>query len=135
MAEPFAKNPPRRFPIGDGGFSLVETLLAVVILAVGITFVLRAFGSSLDALGNSAEYTRALALAEARLWELEAKGSVAPGTSSGEFTEQDRGFRWAVKASDLGDTGLCETQVTVSWDRRGRPRAVSLVTYLKRENR
>ena len=111
----------------------METLLAVLILAVGLTLVLRSFGSALDALGNSAEYSRGLALAEARLWELEAKGSIAPGSSTGQFPEQDRDFRWAVKASEVAERGLCETEVTVSWDRRGRSRAISLVTYLRRE--
>ena len=112
---------------------MVETLLAVLILAVGLTLVLRSFGSSLDGLKNSAEYTRGLALVEARLWELETKGGIAPGTSTGQFAEEDRDFRWEVKASELGDLGLCETQVTVSWAQRGRPRAISVVTYLKRE--
>jgi len=112
---------------------LVETLLAVLILAVGLTLVLRSFGSSLDALGNSAGYTRGLALVEEKLWELEAKGSIVPGTSTGQFAEEDRDFRWEVKASELGAMKLCETQVTVSWAQRGRPRAISVVTYLKRE--
>jgi hypothetical protein len=112
---------------------LVEILLAVFVLAVGVTLVLGSFGSSIDALGNSAEYTRALALLEERLWELEAQGSIVPGGSAGRFAEEDRDFRWEVKAAELGETRLCETQVTVSWEHRGRPRAVSVVTYLKRE--
>ncbi|PYO19110.1 MAG: hypothetical protein DMD88_16000, partial [Candidatus Rokuibacteriota bacterium] len=65
--------------------------------------------------------------------DLEAKGSIAPGTSTGQFAEEDRDFRWEVKASELGAMKLCETQVTVSWAQRGRPRAISVVTYLKRE--
>ena len=91
------------------------------------------FGSSLNALGTSADYTKALLLVEERLWDLEAKGSIVPGTFTGEFSEEDGGFRWEVKASELTEMRLCETQVTVSWKRRGRPRAVSIVTYLKRE--
>jgi len=122
-----------RIALSQGGFSLLETLLAVLILAVGLTLVLRSFGSSLDALGNSADYTRGLALVEERLWELEAKGSIVPGPYTGQFSEEDRDFRWEVKASDLGEMGLCETQVTVSWSQRGRHRAISVVTYLKRE--
>jgi Tfp pilus assembly protein PilV len=118
---------------GQAGFLLVEILLVVVILAVGLTVVLRSFGSSLDAVGTSASYTKALLLLEERLWELEAKGSIAPGTSGGGFSEENGNFRWEVKASDLAQMGLCETQVTVAWEQRGRPRAVSITTYLKRE--
>jgi len=123
----------RRSVLGHRGFLLVEILLVVFVLAVGLTIVLRSFGSSLDALGTSANYTRALLLLEERLWELEAKGSVSPGTLTGGFPQQDGSFRWEVKASELPQVGLCETQVTVSWEQRGRPRAVSVVTYLERE--
>jgi len=123
----------RRSALGHRGFLLVEILLVVFVLAVGLTIVLRSFGSSLDALGTSANYTRALLLLEERLWELEAKGSIVPGTFSGGFSEEDGNFQWAVKVSELPQLGLCETQVTVSWEQRGRPRAVSIVTYLKRE--
>jgi prepilin-type N-terminal cleavage/methylation domain-containing protein len=133
MGATVGKTPGWRTAFGHGGFSLVETLLAVVILAVGLTLVLRSFGSSLDALGNSADYTTGLALVEEKLWALEANGSIVPGTYAGEFPEQERSFRWEVKASEPTAMGLCETQVTVSWDRKGRPRAISVVTYLKRE--
>ena len=111
----------------------MEILLVVLILAVGLSVVLSSFGSSLDGLGTSAAYTKALALLEERLWELEAKGSIAPGSFTGQFSEEDGNFRWEVKASEPTAIGLCETQVTVSWEQRGRPRAVSVATYLKRE--
>lgn len=112
---------------------LLEILLVVLLLAVGLTVVVRSFGSSLDALGTSANYTKALLLLEERLWELEAKGSIVPGTFTGGFSQEDGNFRWEVKASELSQMGLCETQVAVIWEQRGRPRTVSIVTYLRRE--
>jgi hypothetical protein len=115
----------------QGGFLLLESLMVVLIVATGLTVVLRSFGSSLHALGTSAEYTRALLLLEDRLWDLEAKGSIAPGVLSGKF-EEDEDFRWEVEAREGTPPELCETHVTVRWERRGRPRAVSVVTYLKR---
>jgi Tfp pilus assembly protein PilV len=133
MAGPLGNKRGWRTARGGGGFSLVETLLAVLLLAVGITIVLRSFGSSLDALAHSAEYTTGLALVEEKLWDLEAKGSIAPGSYTGQFPDEARRFRWEVKAAEVKEVGLCETQVTVSWDRRGRSRAISVVTYLKRE--
>lgn len=128
---PGKKSPGDRIPRGQRGFLLLEILLAIVLLTGGLTLVLRSFGSSLGALGSSADYTKALLLLEERLWELEAKGSIVPGTFTGEFSKEDGKFRWEVKASELTEKGLCETQVTVSWQQRGRPRALSIVTYLK----
>ncbi len=122
-----------RLPLSQAGFMLIETLLAVVILAVGLTLVVRSFGSSVSALGTSADYTKAMGLLEERLWELEVKGSIAPGVLTGEFSEEDGKFRWQVDASELKDLDLCETQVTVSWERRGKTQTVSIVTYLKKE--
>ncbi len=122
-----------RVRLGQRGFLLFETLLAVLFLTVGLTVVLRSFGSSLAALGISADYTRGLVLLEERAWELEAKGSIAPGAFTGEFSEEHGNFQWEVNASELEEMGLCETQLTVSWKQRGKPRAVSIVTYLERE--
>jgi hypothetical protein len=122
-----------RLPLSQAGFMLIETLLAVVILAVGLTLVVRSFGSSVSALGTSADYTKAMGLLEERLWELEVKGSIAPGVLTGEFSEEDGKFHWQVDASELKDLDLCETQVTVSWERRGKTQTVSIVTYLKKE--
>ncbi len=122
-----------RLPLSQAGFMLIETLLAVVILAVGLTLVVRSFGISDSALGTSADYTKAMGLLEERLWELEVKGSIAPGVLTGEFSEEDGKFRWQVDASELEDLDLCETQVTVSWKRRGKTQTVSIVTYLKKE--
>ncbi len=74
-------------PLSQAGFMLIETLLAVVILAVGLTLVVRSFGSSVSALGTSVNYTKAMGLLEEKLWELEVKGSIAPGVLTGEFAE------------------------------------------------
>ncbi len=120
-------------PSGQGGFLLLETLLAIIFLTVGLTTVLRSYGSSLEALGISADYTKALVLLERSLWPYEAAGSIAPGTFSGEFSEEEGNFQWEIEASEIVDLGICETLATVSWEKRGKVRHVSVVTYLKRE--
>ena len=130
--KPFVKRVPR-FPSGQGGFLLLETLLAIVFLTVGLTTVLRSYGSSLDSLGISAGYTKAIVLLERSLWPYEAKGSIVPGTYAGEFTDESKGFRWEIEALELADLGICETRATVSWQQKGKTRQVSVLTYLRRE--
>lgn len=123
----------REVVLGQRGFLLLETLLAVFFLAVGLTAVLRSYGSSIHALRISADYTKALVLLEKSLWEFETRGSITPGTYTGEFSEDDGFFRWKVEATELTEMGLCETRATVSWELRGKPRNVSIVTYLRLE--
>lgn len=120
-------------PSGQGGFLLLETLLAIVFLTIGLTTVLRSYGSSLDSLGISADYTRAMVLLERSLWPYEAKGSIVPGTYAGKFSDESEDFRWEIEASELTDLGICETRATVSWQKRGKMREVSVLTYLGQE--
>ena len=112
---------------------LLETLLAILFLTVGLTTVLRSYGSSLKSLGISGDYTKALVLVERSLWPYESAGSIAPGTYSGKFSEKDGDFYWDITASEMLDLDLCETRATVSWEMRGKRREVSVVTYLKLE--
>ncbi len=113
---------------------LLEALLAVLILAVGLTIVVRSLGNSLGTLRLSGDYTRAMLLLEEKMWELEANSSINPGSSSGTFSEEDGKFRWQITASPTNRLGLCETKVTVTWNQKGRPRDVSVVTYLRAES-
>ncbi len=105
--------------------------MAVFFLAVGLTAVLRSYGSSIDGLRISGDYTMALMLLEKSLWEFESKGSISPGTYTGQFSDGDERFRWRVDASEIGELGLCETRATVFWEKRGKTRDVAIVTYLK----
>lgn len=117
----------------QSGFLLLETLLAIVFLTVGLTTVLRSYGSSLTSLGVTADYTSAMVLLEQSLWPYESKGSIIPGNYGGAFAKEDRIYRWEIEASELADLGICETRASVSWERRGKTREVSVTTYLKRE--
>ena len=112
----------------------------MLILTAGLTLVVRSFGSSFDALRASRDYTKAMLLLDQRMGELEAQGSVVPGTATGRFSEEGEAFEWEVRVAeptviDPKVTGFCETLVTVSWQQHGRPRAISLVTYLTPEKR
>lgn len=117
------------------GFLLLETLLTVLILTVGLTLVVRSFSGSIASMGISHDYTRAMLLLEEKMWELEVAGAITPGLSSGRFEDADHivAFRWELLASSCTPLDLCETTLTVSWTRGGRSRAVSVVTYLKRQ--
>ncbi len=117
----------------QNGFLLLETLLAIVFLTVGLTTVLRSYGSSLTSLGVTADYTKAMVLLEQSLWPYESKGSIIPGNYNGKFSGEDKEFSWEIEAREIADLGVCETRASVFWVRRGKTREVSVTTYLKRE--
>lgn len=131
-ASPAQKKINLKVLISRVGFLLLETLFAVLILTTGLTLVVRSFGTSLNALRISNDYTRAMLLMEEKMWDLESKGSINPGTSSGEFSSDNGQFQWTVSATVLGEHNLCEVKVTVFWKKKGKQRDLSVVTYLKR---
>lgn len=73
----------------SAGFSLLELLVAFVILALTLSVMMRIFSGGLRNIGLADDYSRATLLAESRLAEL----GVQPveGEAEGEFDEK---FRW-----------------------------------------
>ncbi len=114
------------------GFSLLELLVAFVIMAFSLGMLYRASGGTVRSLGDTEQYLRASILAKSIL---ETRDSVPPGgwTEAG----QSAGLMWRVESGPFA-TGvdsptvpaLQQVQVVVTWtDRRG-PRQLELNTLL-----
>lgn len=116
-------------------FTLIEALVTVVILAVGITLVLRAFETSLYALSESRHSLRATMLigekmSDARLAAL-AEGATSLGSASG----RDADYEWEMEQADhtpakdaAGSNRL--NKVTVTVQRKGADRKYFATTYI-----
>ena len=116
------------------GFTLLELLVAFVILALSLGVLLGIFSAGLRNTGMAADYTRAVALAESRLAELGVTSPLAPGSTEGIHGER---FRWRSEVVELDpaagaegfDTArLYRAEVEVSWDSLLGLRTVSLAT-------
>lgn len=121
----------------SGGFSLLEVLVAFVILALTMSVMMRIFSGGLRNAVLAEEYSRAVLLAESRLAEL----SMQPleGESGGEI---DGKYRWHGSVHPWGDdvdaTGvnaqplpvrLMEIEVRIAWgEEGGRSREIGLNT-------
>lgn len=108
----------------SGGFSLLEVLVAFVILALTLSVVMQIFSGGLRNAALADDYSRAVLLAESRLAEL----SVQPleGEARGEFDEK---YRWRSTIRPwVDDAGagaqplpvrLMEIEVRVAWGEEG----------------
>jgi len=87
---------------GDRGFTLVELLVAMVLLTTGLTAAATAFSAMTTAQASALRRTTAARLAEAKLAEIRAMGTTS-GSGEGTFGELDAG---QVPASTTGQGTL-----------------------------
>ena len=121
-------------PGTQGGFSLLEILVAFSILALSLGVLLEIFSTALRGVGLSEHYSRAAQLAESRL---AAVGADIPLESGSSDSGEEEGYRWQVSISPY-TAGDLETgpgfreplvvRVLVSWEDLGRERRVSAET-------
>jgi general secretion pathway protein I len=127
---------------GQQGFSVLEVLVAFVIVALVVTALFRLFGGALGNATAADEWTRALLVAQSRL-ELAASAMPLRETSDAG-TEADGRIRWRTqvspyvppdanqdleRASETMTTRLYRVSVDVTFAAgNGRDRTVSLAT-------
>ena len=124
------------------GFSLLEVLVAFVILSLVGTTLFRLFGASLNSAGLGEEYSRAAAYAESRL--ATAALDLPLRETSDRGASDDGHYTWATKVENYVPPGTNDDQarlaqvlpmrlwrlsVTVSWPgEMGRERSLALST-------
>ena len=123
----------------DRGFTLIETLVAISILAVSLVVILQLFSGGLKSSRLSDEYTRGIFHAREKMDEILLAGELTEGVIGGDF---DDGFRWRAEALHLdikeaGDVKLpfraFNIKVDVMWDAGGHEKhfAISAIKLVK----
>ncbi len=119
---------------GEHGFSLLEVIVALAIMAAGFTAVLNLFSSSIRSVGMSDQYLQAVTLANSKLSEMELL-DFKTETTSGVFEKESR-FRWdmTVRPHDTplndpqANIRLSEVRMNVHWQEGKKNRSVQLAT-------
>ena len=78
------------------GFTLIEVLVALVIVGLAVTAIAEVFGNGLISQKVASDAHTALALAEERLALTGTKAALHPGTERGTFAER---FAWQTTVS------------------------------------
>lgn len=120
----------------QGGFSLLEVLVALVVMAMSLGALYQAVGGALRGLGDVERRAHAALLASSLL---ELHSSAPPGGLAEEGTTPE-GYAWRYAATPFIDDAqsrpertvlaLYRVEVVVSWFDRGRTNAFSLVTLI-----
>ena len=116
------------------GFTLLEVMIALGILAIGLVVLLQAHVMNLKMLAHSQLRTRAMMLTEKRIAELET-GKTESGEREGDFGKLHPGFFWKefitpVRIGNMVLSGLSRVEVIVSWKEGLREQEVKLITYV-----
>ena len=120
--------------LDNKGFSLLEVIVALAIMAIGYLTVFNLFSVSIKAVGMSDQYQRAVGLANSKLSEIEMLNYETAATS-GTF-ENEENFRWSLNIepydSPLNDPeqniNLSKVTLKVLWEDNQKLRNVELVT-------
>jgi general secretion pathway protein I len=114
------------------GFTLVEIVVALAILALSVTVLLGVISDGLRRTDLAARTAQATSLAQSLLAKLGTELPVQQGEMSGELAD---GFRWRARMEPYGDradrdhwpVGAYHVSVEVSWG-TGAERSVTLTT-------
>lgn len=123
--------------LGGQGFTLLEVLLAVMILALAVPAILYQFSVGMEAGGRARDATEAVLHAKEKLEELKAFVEEDAGAKSGDFGD---GYTWETRVApyelpeneagedDMLKFELLQLTATVRWDVGGRTRQLELST-------
>ena len=126
----------RRMYIKDEGFTLLETLVALSVLAISIGIIYQVFASSLQGTKLANDYAQASMYADTHLVEISKKVHHLIGESEGEYNEQ---YRWHLNVvpletkglNQLNSNGMSTYQIIlqVFWDGKYGARSISTTTF------
>jgi general secretion pathway protein I len=88
------------------GFTLLEVLIAIAILAIVLMAVYRLHGQSIGMAAASRFYSIAPALAQTRIGAVQQEADFATGTSSGDFGDDFSGYTWQQSVTPLASESL-----------------------------
>ena len=116
----------------SGGFTLVETIAACVVLCLAVMLLARGTTRYLVETRLNRQYEIAAALADKQITLIDYFGIenfVESGQTEGQF-EDFEGYHWTAAATSQGVGNLYLVNVTVGWVHRNRPYSVSVDTML-----
>ena len=86
---------------GERGFTLIEVVVAFVLLALVMSTAFEIFSAGLSRAGQLEERSRALVIAQSRMASVGVEETLKEGETSGE--SEDRKYQWVVSVKRSGE--------------------------------
>ena len=111
------------------GFTLLEVLVALVVVATAFVALLGLHNRNLALIGRDQDLTIATLAAREVITQMEFEGFPELGTDSGTL-EYHPGFRWEREVAETTLPDIRAIRLRVIWD-EARPNACELVYYIR----
>lgn len=111
------------------GFTLIEIVISMAILAVGLVGILCLFPVGFDSARRSVNLTQAALDAQEKLAHIKKDGFPEVGTTNGTFSDSNYSWEAAVTPEDP-DGYLRKVTLTVTWRYKGREYKETFKTYI-----
>jgi prepilin-type N-terminal cleavage/methylation domain-containing protein len=115
------------------GFSLVEVIVASIILSSAVVTVTAISSRSLNAVSLDNKYEKAAALLDRQLTIIDSMGItefINMGRTQGDFGKLAPGFSWQASTEHLGLEDLYKLTLCVNWTEHNRPKQIKVITRL-----
>lgn len=120
------------------GFSLLELIIAIAVLAIGLVGVLQVFPIGLRASQRAGMLTKASFLAQNKIEDIKLAGFDAMTELPPKIplSGKDGDLEWAVKVDDISLEGIESNSnmrkivVTITWPERNTTRSRDFITYV-----
>jgi general secretion pathway protein I len=93
-------------PQSKAGFTLLEIMAAISIIAIVLVTVYRLHAQTLSMNYSARFYTTAPMLAQKKMVEIESEGREEMSDDSGDFGDEFPGYRWQVAVEDVESKAL-----------------------------
>jgi type II secretion system protein I len=112
------------------GFTLLEVLISLLIVAIVLITCLRAQNQSIRLYTLSRDMTVATILARQKMGEIEAAGFPELEEDEGNFEEQFPEFSWKKAVSETSFEEARRVDLSIVWKDGIRERRVDVITYI-----
>jgi type II secretion system protein I len=96
------------------GFTLIEVLLAMALLAIGLVAVFQSQSQSISMSTNSRFMTTSALLAQSKMVEVEAASTLANHSEDGDFGPDYSQYTWHLEVGDTQLPQFKKIEVTVT---------------------